>query len=188
MCKLMKTYVAILRGINVSGQKLIPMKQLQAMLAEFGFKNVTTYIQSGNIVFHFQESSIADLRSLVEQNIHKQFGFEVPVLVFAAEKLRDVVSKNPFLTDSSRSVEFMHVTFLLSAPQVSDFEAVKCKKQDGEEVLLIDDLVYLYCPNGYGRTKLTNNFLEAKLGVEATTRNWKTVNALLNIAETLGVM
>jgi uncharacterized protein (DUF1697 family) len=78
--------------------------------------------------------------------------------------------------------QFLHVTFLVADPKEVDFELIESKKSPGEEIVLIKKTVYLYCPHGYGRTKLTNNFLETKLRVGATTRNWKTVNELLKIA------
>src|SRR5690625_371693 len=98
-------------------------------------------------------------------------------------KLKDIIAQNPFATDSDKEKTFLHVTFLTSKPGAYDRNALEDKKLDGEEIVVTDDAVYLYCPKGYGKTKLNNNFLESKLKVRATTRNWKTTHELLKIAQ-----
>lgn len=179
----MKAYISMLRGINVSGQKLIKMDALRKSYENLGFQNVTTYVQSGNIVFKNKDADLGELREIISQQIEKDFGFKVPVIVLTIEKLKQVIENNPFLKDPGKDQAFLHVTFLSSKPDHHNRKTIEEKKQNGEEIAFSDSAVYLYCPNGYGRTKLTNNFLEAKLNVETTTRNWKTTNEIFNIAQ-----
>ena len=178
----MTTYISILRGINVSGQKLIKMDALRKMYDNLGFRNVTTYVQSGNVVFTSDDIEIHEIEDKISQQIEKEFGFIVPVIVLTTEKLKKVIDNNPFSKDENKDQAFFHVTFLSSKPSCFDKKVIEDKKQEGEDLSFSDEAVYLYCPNGYGNTKLTNNLFEAKLKVRATTRNWKTTNELLKIS------
>ena len=180
---LMTTYISILRGINVSGHKLVKMDALRKLYENLGFLNVTTYVQSGNVIFTSNDIELHEIERKISQQIEKEFGFEVPIIALTADKLKSVIENNPFLKDSDKDHAFLHVTFLSSIPDHYDAKAIENKKQEGEDVSFSDNAVYLHCPNGYGRTKLTNNFLEAKLKVGATTRNWKTTNELFKIAQ-----
>ena len=179
----MITYISILRGINVSGQKLIKMDALRKLYENLGFHNVTTYLQSGNVIFRSNDIDTHKLEQKIFRQIEKEFGFEVPIIVLSIEKLKYVIDNNPFLKDTNKEIAFLHVTFLSSKPDSYDPKVIEGKKLEGEDVFFSDEAVYLYCPNGYGRTKLTNNFLETKLKVGATTRNWKTTNELLNLSQ-----
>lgn len=184
----MVTYISILRGINVSGKNLIKMDALRKSYEQLGYRQVTTYVQSGNIVFKAERAETGDLAQSIAGQITKDFGLEVPVQVLNLEKLRTIMEGNPFQNDPNKEASHLHVTFLASAPQDDQIELIESKRQEGELIDFSADAVYLYCPNGYGRTKLTNNFLESKLKVSATTRNWKTVNALLKIGEEVEVL
>lgn len=179
----MTTYISILRGINVSGQKLIKMDTLREMYKNLGFENVTTYVQSGNVVFRSEDIEIEKLEKRIIRQIEKVFGFDVPVIILTFDHLQQVIDDNPFSKDPDKDPAFLHVTFLVSQPGEYDIRVIEEKKQNGEEVTVKERAVYLYCPNGYGRTKLNNTFLEMKLKVGATTRNWKTTNELLRIAK-----
>jgi uncharacterized protein (DUF1697 family) len=179
----MKTYISILRGINVSGQKLIKMDALRKLYENMGFQEVRTYVQSGNVVFEGEELELGSLEQKIVQQIKNEFDFEVPVIVLTIDCLKEAIDNNPFLSDPTKEHSFLHLTFLASKPDVYDKEAIESKKQGAEALIFSDKVIYLYCPNGYGKTKLTNNFLEARLKVRATTRNWKTVNVLLKISQ-----
>ena len=178
----MITYISILRGINVSGQKLIKMDALRKSYVNLGFDHVTTYLQSGNVIFTGKKADSGQLAQMISGQIEKDFGFQVPVIVLSIDKLQQIIDDNPFAGDVNKDKAFLHVTFLSSIPDKQDLNTIEEKKQNGEEVSFSDHAVYLYCPNGYGTSKLNNNFLEAKLKVTATTRNWKTTNELLSIA------
>jgi len=181
----MKTYISILRGINVSGHKIIKMEALRTSYKNMGCSNVKTYVQSGNVIFSYDDIEINKLEEQIFQQINKDFGFDVPVIVMSIEKIEEIIKNNPFLKDKSKEESFMHVTFLASKSETYNFNAIEEKKQDNEDIVFSDYAVYLYCPNGYGNTKLNNNFIETKLKVRATTRNWKTTNELFQIAKQL---
>lgn len=177
----MTTYISILRGINVSGQKLIKMDALRRSYENMGFQQVTTYVQSGNVIFTANETDVNTLEQKISQQIEKDFGYKVPVIVLTFNKLKQIIGNNPFLKDLNKDQAYLYVTFLSSKPDHYDKKIIEDKKQQEEEIRFSDNAVYLYCPNGYGRTKLNNNFLEAKLKVGATTRNWKTTMELFKI-------
>jgi uncharacterized protein (DUF1697 family) len=178
----MNTYISILRGINVSGQKMIKMDALKKMYEDLGFAKVQTYIQSGNVIFQSEKSEQKDLEKLISAGIAKQFGFEVPVIVLNIQEFKRVIQNNPFVKDDSKDISHQYATFLSSEPILDKFESIKQVQNQGEQIHLIDKIIYFYCPSGYGRTKLNNTFFESKLKTVATTRNWKTTLELLNIA------
>ncbi|MEI6090735.1 MAG: DUF1697 domain-containing protein [bacterium] len=178
----MTTYISILRGINVSGQKKILMTALKKIYEELHFSNIQTYIQSGNVVFKFLESDPHDLALQISGQIQKQFGFYVPVIVLTVSELEEIIVRNPFLTDGTKKIEYQCVTFLDYKPEEIDLDTINKGKQEGEEFAIDGKSVYLYCPYGFARTKLSNTFFEKKLKVNATTRNWKTTTELLRIA------
>jgi uncharacterized protein (DUF1697 family) len=180
--KNMATYISILRGINVSGQKLIKMDLLKNMYEKLGYSAPKTYVQSGNVVFESEEEGSKKISNTLVLQIKKDFGFDVPVIVLTIEELQRIIEQNPFAEDKKKDLTHLHVTFLIDKPQNMDITQLLAKKQEKEEIIIEEKVVYLYCPNGYGRTKLNNNFIESKLKVGATTRNWKTTQALLALA------
>lgn len=173
----------MLRGINVSGHKTVKMEALRTMYEKLGYDEVSSYVQSGNVVFRAEEHSEKNIAESISQQIKKEFGFEIPVFVLSAQKLKKIIADNPFLKDAAKDEAFFHVTFLAEKPQQYSREPIEQKKLDDEDIAFADDAIYLYCPNGYGKTKLHNTFLEAKLKVSATTRNWKTTTKLIEMAE-----
>jgi len=179
----MTTYISFLRGINVSGQKLIKMDALRTMYAALTFENIKTYVQSGNVIFCTAEIEASILEEKISRQIKITFGFDVPVVVLTADCLSDTIKNNPLAADESKDKAFLHVTFLADKPKALMPDILLTKKQDGEEIHFSDNAIYLFCPNGYGQTKLTNNFIESKLKVAATTRNWKTMNEILKITQ-----
>ena len=178
----MKIFICILRGINVSGKNIIKMDALKQMFETLGAQKVNTYVQSGNVIFQYPDKNMENLETLIANRITTDFGYDVPVLVLSIDKLNRIIENNPFAEDPSKDIAFLHVTFLASVPKEFDNETVFSKRMGDEEMKITDEAVYLYCPHGYGRTKLNNNFLENKLKVQATTRNWKTTLKLLEMA------
>jgi uncharacterized protein (DUF1697 family) len=161
------------------------MEALRQLYQNIGFTDVVTYIQSGNVVFRDNKSTPEELEKIIANQIQQQFGFIVPVVVLTINQLRDIVEKNPFLVDLSKDISFLHVTFLSAKPERINHQQISDKRLPDEAFEIIEKVVYLYCPNGYGNTKLTNNFLELTLKVTATTRNWKTTKILLELSEKL---
>ena len=179
----MKTYISILRGINVGGKKLIKMQLLKALYESLGYKNIQTYIQSGNVVFQSSKIKPIACADTISKKINEVFGFDVPVIVLEKESFKTIVQANKFVQDKTKEAAFLHVTFLSEKPKAEDVERIT-KNDYGEDAFYFDGkAVYLYCPNGYSNCKLTNGFLESKLKTKATTRNWKTVLELLSITE-----
>lgn len=178
----MTTYISILRGINVGGQKIIKMDALRKMYEKLHFEDVKTYVQSGNVIFSAKEKDTKALEKLIVSQIEKDFGFDASIIVLNIKTLEEIIENNPFAKDNLKETEFLHVTFLANNPSEFDKEKIIEKKHPNEEIAFTPNAVYLYCPNGYAKTKLSNHFLENKLKVQATTRNWKTTNELLKLA------
>jgi uncharacterized protein (DUF1697 family) len=178
----MQTYISVLRGINVSGHRIIKMDALKQSYAELGFTNIHTYIQSGNVVFQLKKSGTLKIESMIKNKILDVYGFDVPVIVKEFMDLNNVIKNNPFLDIKNVDLSMLHVTFLSAIPEKSVFNKLKEVDYSPDKFIIVDDIVYLYFPGGYGNTKLNNNFFENKLKVIATNRNWKTVNELYKIA------
>jgi uncharacterized protein (DUF1697 family) len=175
----MSNYIAMLRGINVSGHNIVKMEQLRASFAALGFSNVKTYIQSGNVVFEAAKDSAASLSKKIEQKILSDFGFPVPVFLRTSKEMEEIIKANPLLKLPSVDHSKLHVTFLAGEPPKTAPASLQALAAKTEQFRVVGCIVYLYCPEGYGNSKLANSFIEKKLSVGATTRNWKTVNTLL---------
>jgi uncharacterized protein (DUF1697 family) len=177
----MTTYVAMLRGVNVSGRNRLAMEDLRTLVTSVGGTGVRTYIQSGNAVFDSRRSP-SSLVGVLQSELQNILGSEVPVLVRTKDELADVIAAGPFI-GRGVDVASLHVTFLGGAPGPDAVAAAGKRRPDDDEFQVVGREVYLLCPNGYGNTKLTNAFFEKKLGSEATTRNWKTVMKLADMAQ-----
>ena len=177
----MKTYIALLRGINVGGKNALPMKELVAMLESIGAQNIKTYVQSGNAVFQIEETRAPTLSSTISSTIKKRRGFEPRVLLLELEQLQKVVESNPF-PEAETEPKSLHLHFLASVPNNPDFDALESIKTDRERFLLEDGVFYLHAPDGIGRSKLAAN-AERLLGVSITGRNWRTVCKVLSMAK-----
>lgn len=172
----------MLRGINVSGQKKVNMQELKTIYQELNLQNVRTYIQSGNVIFESPESEPAYLSSQISDKLFQKYAFEIPVLVTKAAELETIVAGNLFLQKEGTVTEKLHVTFLWHTPESQNLEKLKAVNFEPDKFIVCNKVIYVYCADGYGRTKLTNTFFENKLKTTATTRNWRTVNELLKIA------
>lgn len=180
----MQTFISILRGINVSGQKKILMAELKALYESLQFKDVNTYIQSGNVIFKSNEKlSDIEFATKIEKAIYKEYGFEVPVIIRSKDEIHKIISVNPFLKEKNMEEKRLYVTFLSETPAKENIEIAKGLDFSPDRFFIIGKEVYLCVPNGYGETKLSNNFFEKKLKVNATTRNWNTVQKLLQLAK-----
>src|SRR5512140_1984563 len=182
----MTSFISLLRGINVSGHNMIKMAELKALYESLGFRNVTTYIQSGNVIFQSENGGSASVEATIERAIEKQFGFPVVVVVRKPAELAKVIKANPFLGSDSIDESRLYITFLKTKPTPALAKALQpaaARSTDQYEILGCE--VYLYCPNGYGKTLLSNTFFEKQLKGLATTRNWKTVNTLYGIASSM---
>ncbi|HHH50621.1 MAG TPA: DUF1697 domain-containing protein [Saprospiraceae bacterium] len=178
----MQNYIALLRGINVSGQKKIKMAELREQLSSLGFTDLQTYIQSGNIVFKTKKTSHSKLEKAIHNKIKTAYGFDVPVMVRTKQELAKAIQNCPYANDPKREEKFIAVTFLSAAPSDTAIAVLNEKDYSPEEWVIDNNILYLYAANGFGRAKMSNNLFERKLKLTATTRNWRTVNKLLEMS------
>lgn len=168
-------YVALLRAVNVGG-RFMKMDDLKKCCASLQLKNVETYLQSGNVIFE-SSASVMALQKKFEAKLRDSFKYDISVLVKQPKDFQKVIKQNPF-----KNTEGLYVTLLFEKPSkeaVLNFaEAFKKAATPDEDYVLKGDVLYLSCPKGYGKSKLNNGFVEKKLGVTATTRNWNTIQAL----------
>jgi uncharacterized protein (DUF1697 family) len=173
--------IALLRGINVSGQKIVHMTDLTRAIEALGFKNVSTYGQSGNVIFDCRLAEAAQLARRIEEKLSEAFGFSINVIIRTQHELERIVKNNPLMHELDVATDKLHVTFLLDTPDASIASNLEIRTDDVEKFEIVGKEVYLYCPNGYARTKLNNAAFEKKLNTLATTRNWKTINKIVLI-------
>ncbi len=178
------TYISMLRGVNVGRGKRIDMNDLKDLYRSLGFHNTTTYIQSGNIIFQSPELENSILENWIAKGIKEKYAFDLPVLVLTKNELENVITDNPMPEADKTNI---YVTFLDENPCIKpDIDGIITEinniKGVSEKIFISSCAVYLYCPFGYSKTRLSNNFLEKKLNTTATTRNWRTVNKLYDIA------
>lgn len=181
----MATFVALLRGINVGGAGKIRIDELKKLFESLGLEDVRTYIQSGNLVFRSSAGSEPALRKRLERGIAGRFGAEITVVLRTADEMERILGANPFLGTDAREKDSLHVTMLADLPGENALAALEMPPGGRDEFKIVGREIFLYCPDGYGRTRLNNNAFERKLGVRATTRNWATVSRLLEMARSL---
>jgi uncharacterized protein (DUF1697 family) len=174
-----RTYAALLRGVNVGGNKLA-MTDLRALLTDLGGQGVQTYLQSGNAVFGHATTDPAQLAQAIENGL-AGLGVSSRVLLRTGNELAGVLAGNPFLAGEPDPTK-LHVTFLAESPAADRIQRLQVPGGETGTFQVANREIYLHCPDGYGRTKLNNSFLESRLATVATTRNWRTVTALSELA------
>ncbi len=175
-----KTWIALLRGINVVGRRQLPMKELAAILGRGGFSSVRTYIQSGNVVFQSSQGSARSLAAQIGALIEKRAGFEPRVMVLSRRELAAAVRGNPF-PEAERDHRVLHLFFLSARPPRPDLDSLTRLKRGREGFALEGKVFYLFTPHGFPQCELHDK-VERFLGVHATARNWRTANALLSLS------
>lgn len=176
----MPTWIALVRGINVGGRRILPMKSLVALVAKAGGTEVESYIQSGNVIFRGSRKLASTLGSKLEEAINAEHGFAPKVLVLGLDALDAALHGAPY-QDAPNHSTAVHLYFLARAPQKVDHLALNRLKSQSEAWELREAVFYLYAPDGVGRSKLAAR-AEQVLGVDGTARNWRTALALLNLA------
>jgi uncharacterized protein (DUF1697 family) len=174
----MSIYVAMLRGINVGGHKKIKMEQLRASLEAIGLQQVKTYIQSGNVVFKTAKTSPDAICRKIEKAILADFGHSVSVITRSGEAMKSVIDKNPFLKQRGIDHEKLHVMFLSEAPAASPIKQLEELVAAPDQLHCLGEEIYFYLPKGVAESILMKKPLDRLLGVQTTTRNWRTVNTL----------
>jgi uncharacterized protein (DUF1697 family) len=175
----MTTAVSMLRGINVGGARKVPMEELRRCYESLGYTKVRTYIQSGNVVFDYRGTDSEPAARNLETELERRFGFKVAVIIRTSQEMHRIIENFPF---TRAEEEYAHVTFMSTKPSGVPSEEIAKACGRAEKFMISGREVYLFCPNGYGRTKLSNAFLEKKLNLLATTRNWRTVNAIYQLS------
>ena len=170
-------YVALLRGINVGGHRLLAMQDLKAYAAECGAKNIKTYIQSGNVLFDYSGASIESFNQCLKQTIIERSGFEVLIMTRPIEKLRQAMTNNPYADHTD-----VHYYFTEADLTASMIEPLKALATSGEQFTLVKKQLYLHTPNGMGRSKLAAK-IDQVLGVPTTARNARTIDKILTLSQ-----
>jgi len=176
----MARFIAMLRGVNVGGN-ILKMDRLRELCDQLGFKDTRTYVQSGNLVFESDRPQ-AELCSLIEKRLAGETRLPVCVILRTPAEFEKIISGNPFLKEKGIDVSKLHVTFLAKPAGKDALKNLAAIKAGQDRFRVLGKELYLHCPSGYGETKLSNNALQKALGVNATTRNWNTVNKLDEMA------
>jgi uncharacterized protein (DUF1697 family) len=196
------THVALLRGINVGGKNILPMKDLAAIFEAAGCTDVRTYIQSGNVVFRAPAALVRKLSEQIAQAIEKRFGFKSPVILRSSDDLTRIIHANPFLKTSAKASsaketsaketsaekpnvdeKWLHVYFLAAVPEPPAVASLDPNRSAPDVFRVREGEIYLHLPNGMGRSKLTNAYFDSKLKTISTARNWATICKLLAMME-----
>jgi uncharacterized protein (DUF1697 family) len=179
----MKTHLALLRGINVSGHNMIKMDALKTTLEANGFQNVQTYIQSGNVFVDTEEENPAAVGFKIKQEIFKAFGHDVPVVVIAKADLEACFKNNPFLKEKEVDFKKLYVAFVSTTLRNDSINDLKMSQVKPDEASIDQSRIYIKYAVGAGKTRLDQKYIEKKLNLTATIRNWNTVTQLLQLFE-----
>jgi uncharacterized protein (DUF1697 family) len=181
----MSSFIAFLRGVNMTGHNTIKMADLVALLRKSGFSDAETYIQSGNVVFTAAgTSNTAEIESTIEKVINRKFGYDIAVMVRHSEELKEILKKNPFISEGELSDSAHNATlFLKDKPAPEQLKRLEGIDYPPDKFSISDREIFIFCPNGFGKTKLYTNFFENKLKIKGTARNLKTISTLIGMAE-----
>jgi uncharacterized protein (DUF1697 family) len=181
----MPVIICMLRGVNVGGHNLIKMDALKALCVSLKLKDPQTYVQSGNVIFRTEEKDATKLARRLQDALEKKFGFRPGVMLRTASELRDVITRNPFAGRNGIEPGKLLVNFLVDDPGKDARKQAQAIKTDPEELHIIGREVFIYFPDGQGRSRLPWAKIERALGTSATGRNWNSVTKMLEIAEKL---
>ncbi|TGD59425.1 DUF1697 domain-containing protein [Flavobacterium humi] len=183
----MKTHLALLRGINVSGHNMIKMEALKSTLENIGFQNVETYIQSGNVFVDSEEENGPSVGFAIKQEIFKVFGHEVPVIVIGKEDLEACLKNCSYLKEAEADTKKIYTAFISKELDHNAINDLKISQFKPDEASVDKSRIYIKYAVGAGKTRLDQKYIEKKLNVTATIRNWNTVTKLLAMFEERGV-
>jgi uncharacterized protein (DUF1697 family) len=168
----------------MAGHNKVKMTDLSSLYKKLGFKDAETFIQSGNVVFSSPENlSETDLTAEIEEAIRKKFKYKIPVIIRTPEEFRKIISLNPFIDEENFNPEKLAVIFLYEKPSETQIEKVINVNYPPDKFIITGKEIFIYCPNGFGKSKIYTGFFENKMKVTGTGRNWSTINNLLKIAE-----
>jgi uncharacterized protein (DUF1697 family) len=178
--KIRNSYAALLRGVNLGSHNKVSMADLCALFEALGHEDVSTYVQSGNVVFTAGGGDAAHLAKAIERRIERELGLEIAVLLRSKTQLARIVAGNPFAPEETDPTR-LHVTFLADTPPRAAVRELNAGDFAPDRLHAKGAEVYLHTPQGYGRSKLSGAFFEKQLGVVTTTRNWRTVTKLAEL-------
>jgi uncharacterized protein (DUF1697 family) len=181
----MPVIILMLRGVNVGGHNVFKMDALRTLYESLGFRNVESYVQSGNVVFSSEAQSLAALAKQIGDGIEKRFGFRPDLILRTPSDLKSVIARNPFARRQDLDPRKLHVMFLADNPQKEALQQIAELKTDPEELRISGRELYMYFHNGMGRSGLSLNKIEKILSTPGTARNWNTVEKLLEMARRL---
>jgi uncharacterized protein (DUF1697 family) len=179
----MTTFLSLLRGINVGGNRKVKMDALKAVHAALGHSDVLTYIQSGNVIFKSDITDISQLQQQIADNFATTFGFHSEVIIRTSDELNAIIAQNPFQNQPDRDPKWIAVLFLATLPTPTAQEALRASYTGPEEIFCSGKEVYIYYPDGIGRSKLSHSFLEKKLQTSGTARNLNTILKLQELSQ-----
>ncbi len=170
-------YISFLRGINVSGKKIIIMDDLRSLYETLGFTNIESYIQSGNLIFDTGDNEDKDkLQKQIESAIEEKYGFQVPVQIITVPEINEIIDNCPFKKiDAEKEGSSVLVSFLNGNAEEDKISSLDKYRSESEAFVVEGSHIYLFCPEGYGKTKLNNNRIEKSFSLRSTTRNWNTI-------------
>jgi uncharacterized protein (DUF1697 family) len=168
------TFIALLRGINVTGHNKIAMSDLRSLCANIGWTDVQSYIQSGNLVFS-AAGSLASLEAELEQAIELRFGLTIPVIVRTAADWPVYIQSNPFPDESDREPNLVLLALSKSPPHQDAAPLLQDRAANGERIVQAGDALWIHYPDGVGRSKLSPALFDRLVGSPVTARNWRTV-------------
>jgi uncharacterized protein (DUF1697 family) len=183
----MPVMISLLRAVNLGGHNKVRMDALRLLYESLGLRDVQTYIQSGNVIFRTAARDNGRLALRIEQAIERSFGFRSSIVVRSIAELREVIQRNPFAARTGMDPRRLLVTFLATEPTPEAREKTAAIRTEPEEIRLDGRHLYIYFPNGMGRSKLSPTLLEKAVGAIGTGRNWNTVTRLLELAEKLEI-
>ena len=172
----MRTWIVLLRGVNVGGRHRLPMAELRELLAEAGFETVRTYIQSGNIVLESPDGDRDSVARSVRDAIEERFGFAPHTFALDVDAFDAAIAANPFSL-GAQDPKAVHFFFLAEPDPSADLDGLRELATQGEEFVLTERVLYLHTPNGFGRSKLVER-LHRFIGAEMTARNYRSVGAI----------
>ncbi len=179
----MTAYVGLLRAVNVGGRSQVAMPALRHLLTNLGFEDVTSLLQSGNLVFTTDVGPGATLEATLEAETQERLGLKTAFFVRSAKEMNAVIASNPFTAEAKRDPSHLLVVFLKDAPKANAVEALRAAIKGPELVQAKGKHAYVVYPAGIGRSRLTNALIETKLGIQGTGRNWNTVLKLAALAK-----
>ena len=180
----MQTFITFLRGVNMTGHNSVKMADLTLLYKNLGFIDAMTYIQSGNVIFKgFNDLAAPEIALMIEKAILKRFNYIVPVMIRTVVEMRNFMSRNPFLSEENFDSSKMATILLYEKATEQQIQKVANIDYPPDKFKIAGKEIFIYCPNGFGRTKLYTNFFEKKMGITGTARNWKTITTILDIAE-----